>query len=126
MINKKAYLLFEVIITITILSVGLVFVVRAVNYSMHVAQSAINYRQAFGLLSEKAFDIELSSGFLGLELQSEEGVFESDSDYRWSYSVSTFETLPFGNIDLIDLDVSWDKGRRKGNLGIESFVKMKE
>ena len=123
MINKKAYLLFEVIITITILSIGLVFVIRAVNYSMHVAQSAVNYRQAFGLLSEKAFDIERSSWLLGLELQSEEGEFESDSDYRWSYSVVSLEELSFGKINL---DVSWDKGRRKGSLGIESYVRIKE
>ena len=121
--DKKAYLLFEVIISISILSIGLVFVIRSINRSMYAAQAAIDYREAFGMLSEKEFDIQLESEFSGLEIKSEEGLFENNRSYRWVYSVVGIEPLPLGKLSL---DIYWDKARRKGSLGIESYVRVKQ
>ena len=119
--SRKAYLLFEVIVTISIVSIGLVSVVRALSLSMNVVQATTNYRRAIGLVSEKYFDIEMSSYLLGLGQSPGEGSFENDEGYFWSYSIEPLGEFGLGHVNL---DVSWDRGRQKGSLNIESYVNL--
>jgi type II secretory pathway pseudopilin PulG len=79
--------LFEVILTIAILSLGLVFVVRSLSLSMRVAKAALNYNQAINLAYEKMFDLELQSRVYGLEPSFEEGDYPLAPYFSWKYSV---------------------------------------
>jgi len=120
---KKAFLLFEVAISISILSIGLIFVIRSITYSINAAQQAIEYVQAQGLLSQKAFELQLESDLLGLELVSEEGLFEKNPSYSWRYSVERIQPNFLGGLNLY---INWNSLRRKNNLGINTYVRIKE
>lgn len=126
MIRKKrnAFLLFEVTLTIAILSLGLVFVVRAINMSMRAAQQSFNYNKAIGLLSKKVFEIELESELGGVEKSSDEGKFSEDERFGWKYSIKDLSEED--NLGEIDLEVSWRDGSKQGTIGVVSYTRMKE
>lgn len=123
MINKKAFLLFEVTLTIAVLSLGLVFVIRSISTSMKVARAASLYNEAINLAYEKMFDLELESQINGLEPTSSVGVFSQNQHFKWKYSI---EQLKDSNLGQLALKISWKEGRREGGIDVATFVRIKE
>lgn len=121
--SKKAFLLFEVTLTIAILSLGLVFVVRSISMSMKVARAAFNYSQAVNLAYEKMFDLELASQTDGLGISSDEGVFPDSDNFSWKYSM---EPLEDENLGIVVLDISWKEGWRTGGFDVVTYIKTEE
>lgn len=119
--NKKAFLLFEVTLTIAILSLGLVFVIRSISMSMRVAKTSFNYSQAISLAYEKLFELESQEA--GLETISNKGIFEDNEGFSWQYSV---EDLDFENLGELILDISWQEAKREGGFDIVTYVKTQE
>ncbi len=121
--NKKAFLLFEVTLTIAILSLGLVFVIRSISMSMRIAKATSSYSQAIGFAYEKIFDLELDSQFDGLEAMSGEGSFSENEQFSWEYLV---EQLSDDNLGELTLDISWKEGKRESSFDIVTYVRTKE
>jgi hypothetical protein len=121
--SKKAFLLFEVTLTIAILSLGLVFVVRSISMSMKVARAAFNYSQAVNLAYEKMFDLELASQTDGLGLSSDEGIFADSDNFSWKYFM---EPLDNENLGIVVLDISWKEGGRTGGFDVVTYIKTEE
>ena len=119
--NKKAFLLFEVTLTIAILSLGLVFVIRSISMSMRVAKSSFNYSQAISLAYEKLFELESQEA--GLGVTSNEGTFLGNEDFNWQYSV---RDLDFENLGELTLDISWQEAKREAGFEIVTYVKIQE
>jgi len=123
MIKKNAFLLFEVTLTIAILSLGLVFVIRSLGMSVKVARASFNYSQAINFAYEKMFDFEIESEIDGLEDTSGEGEFVDNENFSWEYSI---EQLSQENLGKSKLEISWREGKREGMLNVESYVKTRE
>lgn len=121
--NRKAFLLFEVVLTIAILSIGLVFVVRSVSMCMKVANESLKYSQAINLAHQKMFELELDSQPVGLETLSGSGSFSDNEDFAWEYSVDKFDGENYGKLTL---NISWKSNKRENNLSLETYVKTKE
>jgi type II secretory pathway pseudopilin PulG len=119
--NKKAFLLFEVVMTIAILSIGLVFVVRSISMCMRVAKESFNYSQAINLAYQKAFELDSQLG--GLETLSGSGPFLSNDNFNWEYSVEKFDEEDLGKAIL---DISWKDNKRENSFSLEIYVKTKE
>ena len=123
MINKKAFLLFEVALTIAVISLGLVFVIRSISTSLKAARSASLYHEAINLAYEKMFDLELESQAQGLDAASSEGIFSQNQNFSWKYSI---KQIGDGSLGKLILDISWKEGRREGGLDVVTFVRIKE
>jgi len=121
--NNRAFLLFEVIMTVIILSIGLVFVVRSIGMCMRVAKDSFNYSQAMNFAYQKAFDLELDSQSDGLETLSGSGVFSGNENFNWEYNVEKFNEQ---NLGKVTLDISWKDNKRENNFSLETYVKTKE
>jgi len=121
--SKKSFLLFEVTLTIAILSLGLVFVIRSISMSMRVAKASFNYSQAINLAYEKGFELELESQIIGLEDTSGEGAFITNEGFNWEYRV---EELSDENLGRLILDISWEEGKREGRFDIATYIKTRE
>ena len=119
--NSRAFLLLEVVLTITILSVGLVFVIRAISTSMKAVKAAFDYNQAIHLIYNKAFELETDPSFreLSSSFKKEEGTFEDNEDFRWK---CLFEKIPDYNLSKVTLTVTWKEGRREGVLDMATFL----
>jgi len=121
--KNRAFLLFEVTLTIAILSLGLVFIVRSISASMKVAKASFNYNKAMNLAYDKLIDLELQSQVEGLETFSDQGSFLSDENFKWKYTV---EHLSDENLGKLILDVYWKEGRREGGFNIVTYIKTKD
>jgi len=121
--NKKSFLLFEVVLTIAILSLGLVFVVRSISLSMKVARAAFDYSQAVNLAYEKMFDLELKSQIDNLGFGSDEGVFLDSDNFSWKYSIEPLEDETLG---IVVLDISWKEGARTGGFEVATYIKAED
>lgn len=129
--RRRAFLLFEVTLTIAILSLGLVFVVRSLGMSMKVARSSFNYSQAINLADEKMFDLELEAQpyvqlnepTYGLEPTSGEGSFVDNERFNWEYSA---EQLSDVNLGKVVLGISWQEGKRESGFNLVTYLKIKE
>ena len=117
--NKRAFLLFEVTLTVAILSIGLVFIVRSISTSMRVAQASVNYSKAISLANTKVCDLELSSHIGTLDSIEGSGVFSEDEDFSWEY---TTEEISDYNLSLLTLEVSWKEGKREGAFDIVTYI----
>ena len=123
MINKKAFFLFEVALTIAVLSLGLVFVIRSISTSMKAARTTSLYNEAINLAYEKMFALELESQIKGLDIASSEGVFSENQNFNWKYSI---EQVDDSNLGRLVLNISWKEGRREGGLDVATYVRIKE
>ena|SRR3989338_8723160 len=121
--NKRAFLLFEVTLTVAILSLGLVFVIRSLSTSVRAAKASFNFTQAINLAYEKAFDLELESQTDGLQTLSGEGNFLDNNNFAWQYNV---ENLAYERLGKLTLDISWKEGKRETGFDIITYVKTKE
>ena len=119
---RKAFFLLEVMLTVAILSIGLVFVIRSITMSLRVAKQAFNYSKAIHFVYEKANELELipEHNMFGSDGRIEEnGVFESDNNFHWNHIVEKFEDY---NLNSIVVDVSWEEGKREGGVGITTYL----
>ncbi|MFH1621946.1 MAG: type II secretion system protein [Candidatus Omnitrophota bacterium] len=121
--KNRAFILFEVTLTIAILSLGLVFIVRSIGASMKVAKASYNYNKAMNLAYEKLIDLELKSQTEGLEIFSDQGSFLSNENFSWKYVVVH---LSDENLGKLILDVSWKEGRRDRGFNIVTYIKIKD
>ncbi|MDD5617725.1 MAG: hypothetical protein PHG69_01390, partial [Candidatus Omnitrophica bacterium] len=87
----KAFLLLEAVLAISVLSLGLVFVVRSIDLCMKTARTSFNYSQATNLAYEKMFELELVSQEDGIERYSSEGKFSDNRNFDWEYKVEDLE-----------------------------------
>lgn len=123
MTNKKAFLLFEVVLTIAVLSLGLVFVVRSISQSMKVARATFNYNRAINLAYERMFELELESQTDGVEPVSKEGVDSKNRLFNWRCSIKQLDDI---NLGLVLMDISWKEAKREGGFPVSTYVKIKD
>jgi type II secretory pathway pseudopilin PulG len=123
--SKKAFFLFEVTLTVAILSIGLVFVIRSINMSMRVAKVSSNYSQAMNLASSKMMELDLfsSTGWnLSSYLEEEKGNFGNNENFSWEYLI---EDLDEYNLSKVTLDIIWKEGKREGSFDIITYTNKK-
>jgi competence protein ComGC len=121
--KNKAFLLFEVTLTIAILSIGLVTVIRAISMCMKVAKASFNHNKAVNLAYEKMFDLELESQTDGLEEVRGEGIFPTNDNFSWKYEV---EQSPYDNLGMLTLDIYWSENKKEGSYRVATYVKTEQ
>lgn len=121
--QRDAFFLLEAMLTIAILSIGLVFVIRSINTSLLAAKAAFNYSRAMHFVAQKADEFELQPGLynLGADLRTQEnGIFEADDRFRWSYVLEKFQDYA---LSTCAVDVAWKEGKREGNIVVTTYVR---
>lgn len=121
--NNKALLLFEVVLTIAVLSLGLVFIIRSISICMRIAKTSFYYSQAVNLAYEKAFELELISQEGGLGFCFSEGKFRNNEDFNWKYSVRKLEDI---NLGKLILEIYWKERATQRGFHIETYVRTRD
>lgn len=120
--NQKAALLVEVLLTVSILSVGLVYIVRSYVSSLRASKRSQEYSLAALLLKNTATDF-LKKGFIGHDFM-EKGSFQEPHDH-FSYEVTTRKAelqRSSENLNEVYLSVFWPSGRQQLEISGKFFL----
>jgi len=112
--NPKGYVLIDVLIAVTILSIGLVLFSRVIIMPIKGANSATKYTKAQWLLNEKLDEYRL--GFIGSE-QKDKIEFAED---EFNGSLEVINSSDFG--DIVKIYVSWQEGNDLKAIEFETPV----
>jgi len=120
--SAKGFTLVEVIISIGILSIGLVLILQGFAHSLNIIQITKNNTQASFLADEITTQFLLDSQTLEHSFSDKvNGETEIDAaKYIWDISVEPAEEQ--GKINQIISTVSWVSGRRKGKVSLFTYL----
>ena len=123
--NKAGFLLFEIIVTVVIISSVLIVIQRAFMMSLKAIASAKDHTEAMLLLEEKLWDLE-NKGAIESDI-TEESNFPEPYD-KFSFRLET-KNIPEddeeGLFNKVKLSVSWQERKRKGNIPILTYLPNK-
>jgi len=106
---SKGFLLFEVMITVAVLSIGLIIIIRSFISCLDGTKAIVSYIDAGFYLEKKMWDIEN-----GLQ-----GTYGEDEKYKWKLDRSVIE-----DTDLSEavLSVSWDQNNIEKKLTLTTYL----
>lgn len=121
--NKKAFLFLEVMVTIVIITCGLVFVTQAFSTAKNSAQRSIVLFESDLLLESRMFEFEEKGS---IERDFKDGkTFPDDKDYSWSISTAivprdaVFDKK--SDLNIVTLEVSRIKDIEKKKQYVTSY-----
>ena len=115
--RNKGFLLVEVMVSISILSIGLLLVLNSFFRSIKAVEVSRDYFKAGLLLENKIYEL-LNKG-------TEEGVWEGSFDdfnkrFSWNLDVRKIEEGPLNEINL---KVSWGGKDKEKDISISTYIK---
>lgn len=123
MSNKKGFLLLEVIVSIAVITGGLIFVTRVYSTAKYAIQRSFVLFRSSLLLESKMFEFE-DKGMIESDFKDGKA-FSDDRDYSWSISTAEVPkdpvlAQPLG-LNLVTLEVSRDKDREEKRSYITKY-----
>lgn len=123
--NEKGYLLFEVILSVAILSLGLVMLVRCFTTPLKAVKVSENHLKAALLLEEKMEELQTQSQS---HSEAESGTFPDYSEkFKWRVETSRDVNASWDNDKLIEakLTVFWQEGKKERSIHLTSLILQK-
>jgi type II secretion system protein I len=102
--SNRAFSLFEVLVTVAILSTAVIFLFRAFTTSLNAAKISQDIFVACLLAEERLFDIEEGIRNNSPTLEEEGGIAIHNKEFNWHYEVNSADT-PF--LKAIKLILYW-------------------
>lgn len=123
--NNKGLLLFEVMLTVIILSVGLTLILRSFSTSLNASKSAQHYTTATLLIEDKMWELE-NKVVIDADLDVEGQFPEPYQKFNWHLTTKDkpIQTQT-GKINEVKLIVYWQEGRRKGSTSATTYLANK-
>lgn len=114
--RRSGFLLLEVLVSITVISVGLVYIVRSFSSSSRAIETAAHFLKAVSLIEERLWDLEAQSG---VERGSDSGRFESDDLFSWKTEIEEAKDIP---VNTVNIEIEWDGLVRKQRVSLETCM----
>ena len=113
--NKRGFLLFEVVVSVAVISVCLLFIARAYGTCKKSMKASHDMIEARLLLERKMWDIENK----GLSQNIMNGVFENNDKYCWRVEAMPLEN---SNISFIKLEVFQESNPDKTRYSVITYL----
>ena len=124
--NKKAFLLVEALITIVVLSTGLVLITRSFMMSLKAIDVIAQYEKARGLIEEKLCDLEIE-GAIDSGISVEENFSEPYEEFTYTVETENIdEDNQDGTLNNVVVYVSWPSGQEKRQISVATFLREKD
>jgi prepilin-type N-terminal cleavage/methylation domain-containing protein len=120
--NEKGFTLLEIIASLTILATAILTLVQMFSGSINQAAQAERYLNGVYLAQQKFSQLELDN----FKSEVNEGVFESQDNYRWQLEILPYES-PLNNeearikIQKVSLRVYWEDGNQEKEVQLVSL-----
>jgi len=124
--DKKGFLLVEVLITVVVLSVGLVMITRSFMVSLRALEIIGQYQEARSLIEEKLLDLEVKDA-IEADLKVEENFPEPYE--KFSYKLETKNIEEEQNkiaLNNVLLSMAWLAQEEKRGISIVTYLKNKK
>lgn len=114
--KNKGFLLLEIMVSVGILSIGLVLILSSFMRLIRAIDVSEDYFRAGLLLENKIFEMQYSD----TEEGSKDGRFSDfESRFLWHSNVVRLE----GDfLDEMNLEVSWNQGNKQKNMSIATYL----
>ena len=120
---KRGFLLFEVMVTVAILSLGLVLVLRSFTVCLGASRLSQNYMQACLLLEEKMAELEMM-GTSFAEIEPSSGNFSSPYEqFNWKIEKRALKEEEDLGLDEVTLNIFWPEARRKESITLTTYLR---
>ena len=116
---QYGFTLLEVMLSVTILSISSVLILNSFIKSIRAIELSENYFKAGLLLEEKIYEVHNTDT---IEEGVKEGIFSDfGARFSWYLDVATVEE---GYLDELNLQVLWNKGNRKYDISLLTYLNM--
>jgi len=114
--NKSGFMLLEVILSVFIVTVGVVFVIGSFITSIKALRSTRSYLEALHLLEERMWEFEETGA---IEEGNDSGRFEDHEYAEWEVEAEELEDLPLNEMTL---EVILKKEGRERTFKISTYL----
>ncbi len=114
--NKYGFLLLEVLVSITIISVGLVYIARSFSSSSRAIETSARFLKSVALAEERLWDIEAKGV---IDTGSDKGHFDRDRSYTWALEAKELGDAP---LNTVALWIEWSEPARKQRVTLETYM----
>lgn len=134
--REDGFLLFEVMVTVAILSLGLILILRSFTTSLAAARTSQDYMRACLLVEEKMWELEEEAETTRkVTTTPSKGEFmptnEEDrwrENFSWEIATNDLRDEEGGEapLDEVTVIVTWKEGGRKREVGLTTYLVNEE
>lgn len=117
--NNKAFSLLELIITIAILSIGIIVVLQALSTCARAVGFSCDIIDAVFLAEDKIQELEFKEKQNLISKEPKE-IREKKEKFAWGYSLSL---EPDFNLYRLKFDITWQRLNREEKLELETYLR---
>jgi len=116
--NKRGFLLYDVLLALAILSIGLVTVLRSFSTSLQAVRTSRDYFKATLLLEDKLWEMERENSLPpGISRSS----FPS-SKFSWKVETSAIEEEEDMSLSAVKVTISWKEGKGEKDIELTTWM----
>ena len=122
--RKSGFLLIEVLLAVTILTIALVGIMRAIIQATSSGREVQRYTRAVQLTQQKTWEIEDRYAYTNQETsEDDEGVYEEPlEDYSWEWEIESDEDRL---VYIVSVKTIWHHNKKERTYTMMSEVPMK-
>jgi len=129
--RSKGFTLIEIMVSVAILSIGLVLVLQGLTHSLNVLRVSRDNLKATLLAENKMAEVEIQAKENRdvFEESLKEGFEFENIEYKWQVLISPVELemneISKGCEDLNKIEgvISWKEGKRKGRIPLVTYMR---
>ena len=118
-LKNKAFSLLELIITVAILSTGIVVVLETFSYSGRMTGLSGDIINAVFLAEDKLQELGYKEKRRLIEKEPPQ-VKDKKDKFEWEYNISLDQDL---DLYRLDFDISWQRANRQEDLQLNTYLK---
>ncbi|NQT47018.1 MAG: type II secretion system protein [Candidatus Omnitrophica bacterium] len=118
--NNHAFMLIEILVSILIVTIGIVSVMRAFSTTITAIKVSRGYLKASACLEERLWEFQ-ERGAIGTDIEFE-GSFD-DEHLRWELETKDSGQ---GGVNLVNLTVFWKDRKDERSININTYLAAEE
>lgn len=119
-LKNKAFSLLEVIITVSILSIGIVIILEAFSFSARVTGLSCDITRAVFLSEDKIQKLEFKERRNQVTNEQQSG---KNDKFIWSYSIGLEPAHSALRLYKLDFNISWERLSRQERINLTTYLK---
>jgi len=123
--NTKGFSLLEVVVAITILSIGLVFVLQAFSAASRVNGITMDYTEAVFLAEDILQELEFKEKTASLR-SGEENLAASRSGVAFNCKYSLLDSADYPGVYELYFDTAWKRAQRERNEDLAVYTYLRK
>lgn len=114
--NRFGFLLLEVLVSVTIISVGLAYIVRSFSSATRAIETSRHLLKSVSLAENMMWDMEARGA---MDKGWDSGRFKEDNNFFWEVETRTLKDVP---LNQVSLKINWKGPREKQRVSLDTYL----